>query len=109
MIQSHYLHKLFTTFAFSSNRLFFALLVQDCEVIEIIVDVEKCLPVPYLFNVYSIFFCFHSLFNKKIMFNCLLKIEQPFGVALDPQSVITAFRVTQLHWYCEVYSKHSLC
>jgi hypothetical protein len=110
MSQSHCLLKLFTMFPFSSNLLFFALLVQDFEVIEIVVDVENCFQVPYLFNVYSMFFCFHSLFNKKITFNRLLKIGQAFvGVALDLQSVIIAFRGAHLHRYCEVYSKHSLC
>jgi hypothetical protein len=110
MSQSHYLRKLFIMFPFSSNLLCFALLMQGFEVIEIIVDVENCLQVPYLFSVYSIFFGFHSLFNKKIVFSCLLKIEQAFvGVAPDPQSVIIAFRGTQLHRYCEVYTKHSLC
>jgi hypothetical protein len=96
-------------FSFSSNLLCFALLVQGFEVIEIIVDVENCLQVPYLFSVYAIFFCFHSLFYKKITFIRLLKIEQAFvGVAPDPQSVIIAFRGTQQHRYCEITTKHSL-
>jgi hypothetical protein len=98
MSQSHYLYKLFTMFPFSSNLLFFELLEQDFEATEIIVDVENCLEVPCLFNVYSIFFWFHSLFNKKTTFNRLLKIEQTFvGVVPDPQYVIIAFRGTQLH------------